>query len=606
MGFTYKGIHSSTYFGIKEDTTGILPPIDTVIQDNPARLGGIYVSSSFGPKTHEFEIILNKAASAGDIPATKRNIAAWLRPDTGPGPLVLDDEPDKTYTAILDGDTELQTILKYGFGSIRFVSPSPVALSSETTNDAQKSLALFKRNGVAYDAAGERKLIDVARYQTARFGQGILIEEAKTNLLPDSDFSTGLAGIDALGAVLIVDNAGRRPGTRALQMNDTTELEENHARWTVPVTAGTRYTFSAYAMMLMGTQQLIIDWLDANGNRLYLEMLDVSNTSWQRVSFSRWAPEGVANARLWIYSDLANIANGLYCDLQFEVGSLSSWTLTERAAERLTIDVTDILLGESQGTIMFVANVGEFSRWHYLIDSNGANRHLVAIDSGRTMHIFFNDVSMFEIPNVPIGPQRIAYTWNGQTARVFINGVQQAQYTYDWPISFADVSTLWIGSNKNTAEHWNGYIDDLVISPRAWTQSEIAAQTNATANVQAGDYKFSFDNTLTYTSGESGFNVSGNIEALPIITVEITKQINTLQLDHLQTGRFVRIDRPLGIGDVLIIDSEKRTVKINGIVDMRNLNLFSQFFDFPPGINQVVISPGDSVNATITYKARWL
>jgi hypothetical protein len=72
----------------------------------------------------------------------------------------------------------------------------------------------------------------------------------------------------------------------------------------------------------------------------------------------------------------------------------------------------------------------------------------------------------------------VAFTYDGATLRLYINGTQVASRAAGGAIQTTN-NPLWIGGNSPYGEYFTGLIDEVRIYNRALTQTEIQADMNA-------------------------------------------------------------------------------------------------------------------------------
>ncbi|WP_169312818.1 distal tail protein Dit [Thermaerobacter marianensis] len=108
----------------------ILPPVTARTLDTPGRPGVYYQGFDYGAREIQVDIILAES-TLESLRSRVRNLAAWLRPDDTPRPLVFDDEPELTWYAVLSGDTNLEEIVTVGRGTLTFLCPEPYAIGPE-------------------------------------------------------------------------------------------------------------------------------------------------------------------------------------------------------------------------------------------------------------------------------------------------------------------------------------------------------------------------------------------------------------------------------------------------------------------------------------------
>ncbi|HEY8414812.1 MAG TPA: distal tail protein Dit [Thermaerobacter sp.] len=134
MGFRYNGVRSEDMgiTTVRDVRRSILPPVTARLLEVPGRGGAYYQGRELGVRQIEVDITI-QGASMADLRDKVRALAAWLQPGKEPLPLVFDDEPDKTWMAVLSGDTNLEEIVTAGRGTLTFICPDPVALGAEVT-----------------------------------------------------------------------------------------------------------------------------------------------------------------------------------------------------------------------------------------------------------------------------------------------------------------------------------------------------------------------------------------------------------------------------------------------------------------------------------------
>lgn len=108
----------------------------------------------------------------------------------------------------------------------------------------------------------------------------------------------------------------------------------------------------------------------------------------------------------------------------------------------------------------------------------------------------------------------VAGTWDGQTARLFVNGVEVASRTGSGPLrDRGDVLRIGKGSDVATPiEVWNGSLDEVRIWPFARTAAEITATMNLElASIPGQVSTWNFNNDATDSSSGRNGTVSGGV-----------------------------------------------------------------------------------------------
>lgn len=124
MGFTFGGIHCST-FGIKSKTkTSMLPETNDREASVPGKDGVWYFGTDYGKRPVEQECIL-KGTNRADFLTKVHSISAWLDPKKGEKKLILDEEPDKYCMARVSGSIPLEQLVMAGKFTLPFVLSDP-------------------------------------------------------------------------------------------------------------------------------------------------------------------------------------------------------------------------------------------------------------------------------------------------------------------------------------------------------------------------------------------------------------------------------------------------------------------------------------------------
>jgi predicted phage tail component-like protein len=128
---TYAGRELSEYFYIQKVNRSILPPREISLLNIPARHGAYFTGARYGVRKIDIELTV-LAKTPTQYMETLRALAAGLDVKE-PSELVISDEPDKFYYAILSGDTDMTNeLMTLGRGTFSFLCPDPFAYSTES------------------------------------------------------------------------------------------------------------------------------------------------------------------------------------------------------------------------------------------------------------------------------------------------------------------------------------------------------------------------------------------------------------------------------------------------------------------------------------------
>jgi predicted phage tail component-like protein len=128
-----------TFRGIRKDYITVLrgrkrppwAPIQRNILTVPGFPGGYLQNTEKGPRPLEVPVLI-QADSFSDLQKLKEDLAMWLVTDT-PQELIFDDEPDRIYYAVVDGSLDLDELVRWGQGVIRFLCPDGYKYGAEHT-----------------------------------------------------------------------------------------------------------------------------------------------------------------------------------------------------------------------------------------------------------------------------------------------------------------------------------------------------------------------------------------------------------------------------------------------------------------------------------------
>lgn len=125
MSLRFKGISSQNYFIVEKIYRSLLPPVSHNGIKVPGKPGMEIQNTELGVRTIT-AVIRIRENSIDDLNATINNIAGWLYSEENEE-LILEKEPDKYYLAKLEGETDLEEIVRIGKGQITFICSDPIA-----------------------------------------------------------------------------------------------------------------------------------------------------------------------------------------------------------------------------------------------------------------------------------------------------------------------------------------------------------------------------------------------------------------------------------------------------------------------------------------------
>lgn len=146
MAFTFKGKQAPSSVRVMSVTRSILPTSDLKMMEVSGQAGSYFIKKKHGVRQIEVELAVI-GSTPEDMRAKVRELAGFLDSDK-PEPLVLPDEPNLTDYAIVEGDTQLEEILKVGMGTVVFICPKPFSTGEEVIQTVTHNVP-FTVNGTA-------------------------------------------------------------------------------------------------------------------------------------------------------------------------------------------------------------------------------------------------------------------------------------------------------------------------------------------------------------------------------------------------------------------------------------------------------------------------
>lgn len=147
---TFNGFNLSDYLSIKSiDRGGIIPPREIETESIPQKIGAYKKNVKTGVRIIKAEVKIT-----GDATLSLREklevIGDILRTDEDV-PIIFNDEPDRTYYGMLQGETNISEVLEFGKGEISFICVDPYKYGVEEAVDFDASDSLIFNNGTNGD-----------------------------------------------------------------------------------------------------------------------------------------------------------------------------------------------------------------------------------------------------------------------------------------------------------------------------------------------------------------------------------------------------------------------------------------------------------------------
>ncbi len=391
----------------------------------------------------------------------------------------------------------------------------------------------FTRDSIAYKSDGSQVAVNVPRSEAGKFGQGILIEEGTTNLLPSND---------AQGKTRFSSN-DKRYSSNTLEtsfgLNDLYSLKSDQLVFTTnrgfyspfyPTVAGNVYTFSYYVYNATSTSHNFIARLifyDGSGNLVrifYSNSVPVPAQQWKRISVTATAPSDSTQCRVvgWESGTTSQVGDVYYFDnFQLEQKEYAtSWTVGTRQPEILEIPTN--IVTPTVGTVSVWVNVNDASKRQvgvyptiFCADVAGSGKAIWLFHRSGTAQWRFqfkNESGVGETIEVddsitPNGWHHFAISWSANKMALYIDGIKRGeQPNPPLPASFIEV---YIGCWGTGANQIDTVLDDFVLYNRQLSDNEVQAIYNSNQPAPITEnttYALRFDGGLNF--GRGGYYIS--------------------------------------------------------------------------------------------------
>jgi predicted phage tail component-like protein len=242
--FTFNGTDKPDWLLINKTHRPLTPKLEGTFLKVPKRAGAYYFGKSTDMRNIAFDFTI-MADSQQDLWKKAEWLTNWLITEE-PAELVINDEPDRIYYALLMDETELNDIAAMGAGTINFVCPDPFKYGSEYTQDLTANPTILNDGNAEIFPIIEATFTENATHfaivtedKTFLVGKPEDVESTRAEryqLINSYDMSSTV-GWTSTGT--IVDNNATVAGTMAAQegtfrANNRTDYGAQNAGWHGP------------------------------------------------------------------------------------------------------------------------------------------------------------------------------------------------------------------------------------------------------------------------------------------------------------------------------------------------------------------------------------
>jgi predicted phage tail component-like protein len=151
MSFTFNGERRDYLVVLKGRKRPPWSPVQRNILKVPGLPGGYLQSTETDVRVLEVPVLI-RGDNLTHLQRVKEDLAAWLVTDE-PKELIFDDDPTRTYYAVVDDTVDFEEIVKFGKGTIKFICPDPYIYGPEQTvnipYDGNEQTVIVQNNGSA-------------------------------------------------------------------------------------------------------------------------------------------------------------------------------------------------------------------------------------------------------------------------------------------------------------------------------------------------------------------------------------------------------------------------------------------------------------------------
>jgi len=379
---------------------------------------------------------------------------------------------------------------------------SYLSFEGKSTDTNNGTLGTFARTGAAYTIDPYTGLLtsiaeDIPRFMSGKFGAGLLIERATTNLLTKSEEFDDVAWVKSNVTV----NADTSETADPAGGNDADKLTASAANGTITYTTATAIgtndgTFSIFLKAESQlTDNVVIYLKDDSPATLATETITVT-PQWQRFDVN-FATVG-NNANNWVAQlEIVNNSDIIYAfgaqleTIVYPTGYVKTEAATaSRNAEKIYYEDT---IGQLQGTISFwfyapwAYDIGSARYLMNAIDSSNADVLVIKLNTHGYIEMELYDASGTEISEDEDGSTINEEGWNhvvctydmiNGRATVYLNGVGTTANANPSTLKIFD--KLYIGSSDTPDNHADCIFDEIEIYSEVKSASWVTQRYNAT------------------------------------------------------------------------------------------------------------------------------
>lgn len=123
----YNGVDLSDYFIASSASNSLMPSVKINTQRVSGKDGEIYLGRHYEPREIKVKMLMNPTC---DKEEAFMSLAEVISSES-PKELVIEEDSERSYMAVVSGGTDLDSLWRYGGGEIVFYCPDPIAYGCE-------------------------------------------------------------------------------------------------------------------------------------------------------------------------------------------------------------------------------------------------------------------------------------------------------------------------------------------------------------------------------------------------------------------------------------------------------------------------------------------
>lgn len=629
----FNGINLSNYIEITDIKREIMPE-QIVELDTATGIMGSYINSvKLGSRKFGIEFYI-KEATKEEIRSKIRDLASILHTkDTVD--MWFEDEPNLKYKAIFTGTSDIEEVATYGNGILNFIAPQGIAYGDLISDsiDIGSIKTTFTRDSQGYDGYGNIVDTNVPKFAKSKNGNGLLIEDAISNLIPNS---LTLEGYEFETLNVDIQNTKILDGVLYYDITKESSSDVRVHPPSTEITKDTPHILSFDMHRESGVLKIIAHGTAtdnfSSGKEIGVFSADNTFTGSYGVKLIYKEPLGDEWYRYNIYLPSSFFGgSGTTCELEHQhswsysgnvkyqykrpmlsTGSRArNYTPIAMADDRFIIDLSALQVGGCVEHQFFIDSksippVDTNYKYYLWAIQNVAKESILSCYLFREKIYFENiddDALSFSITE---GWHAVGVKFIDDKVYVVCDGVKGSR---SMVAVTQDIQGLDIGRTSK----WESVCtihDTLRLSNKDKTVDDMVATSNSVLEVEANtiellNFNNSLDSEMAKDSTVLEFNVGGTLPTYPIITLNILKSANLLSIYHNETTA-ITIRYAFKSGDTIIIDNEINNITINGENALKYIDLDNSFIEFDPGKHTISIDKGMSATMEVKYTERWL